>query len=131
MKLPYIFQKFPSKNILINSTKWDRKADCGVLLSYTDLGYRVLVNNRVIVTRHIKVVDETVKCISFQDDEIKQVSELGGDVVQEEEVVPQDGPQVSQESTSTGSQEPTGAAIRRSSCDKRPPAKLSDCVVTV
>ncbi len=31
-------------------TKWDRKADCGILLGYTDLGYRVLVNNRVIVT---------------------------------------------------------------------------------
>jgi len=30
-------------------SKWDRKADLGILLGYESIGYRVLINNKVII----------------------------------------------------------------------------------
>ena len=34
-------------------SKWDKKADMGILLGYSEVGYRVLLNNRIIVARHV------------------------------------------------------------------------------
>ena len=54
-------------------SKWDRKADLGVLVSYENVGYRVLINNRVIVAKHVDIVEENVKLVGFGDnDEINQ-----------------------------------------------------------
>ncbi|KAK7585905.1 hypothetical protein V9T40_000084 [Parthenolecanium corni] len=58
-------------------SKWDRKADRGILLGYTDLGYRVLVNNRVIVTRHVDFFDENIKVISLRDDKLDEARKSG------------------------------------------------------
>lgn len=43
--------------------KWDKKADMGTLSDYSNVGYRVLLNNKVIVARHVDNVEENVKCI--------------------------------------------------------------------
>ena len=41
--------------------KWDKKADMGILLGYSDIEYRVLLNNKIIVARHVEIVEENVK----------------------------------------------------------------------
>lgn len=50
-------------------SKWDRKADLGILLGYTEVGYRVLVNNKIIITRHVDIVEENVKCIGLTEND--------------------------------------------------------------
>ena len=46
-------------------SKWDRKADLGVLVGYKNVGYRVLINNRVIVAKHLDIVEENFKLVGF------------------------------------------------------------------
>lgn len=48
-------------------SKWDRKADLGVLVGYEDVGYGVLINNRVIIAKHVDIVEENVKLVGFND----------------------------------------------------------------
>ncbi|KAI8422801.1 hypothetical protein MSG28_006546 [Choristoneura fumiferana] len=50
-------------------SKWDKKAEMGILLGYTDVGYRVLINNRVVIARHVDIIKEDVKLIAFDDNE--------------------------------------------------------------
>ncbi|XP_012279561.1 uncharacterized protein LOC105699268 [Orussus abietinus] len=42
----------------------EAQVDC-----YSEVGYRVLINDRVIEVKHVDIVDVEVKCISFKDDE--------------------------------------------------------------
>jgi len=49
-------------------SKWDRKADLGILLGYENVGYRVLIN-KVITARHVDIVEEDVNLIGFKDDD--------------------------------------------------------------
>ena len=54
-------------------SKWDRKADLGVLVGYDSVGYRVLTNNRVIVAKHVDIIEENVKLVGFgNNDEINE-----------------------------------------------------------
>ena len=39
----------------------------GILLGYSDIGYRVLFNNKMIVARHVDIVEENVKCIELDE----------------------------------------------------------------
>ena len=58
------------------SSKWKRKAELGTLLGYSDVGYRVLIKNKVIVARYVDILEEDMKCIGFKDkDEIDEVVE--------------------------------------------------------
>ena len=51
--------------------KWDRKADLGVLVGYEDVGYRILINNKIIVAKHVDIIEENVKLVGFNgNDEI-------------------------------------------------------------
>ena len=52
-------------------SKWDRKADLGNLIGYDVVGYRVLIENSVIVARHVDVVEEDVKCIGLSDSDLE------------------------------------------------------------
>ena len=47
-------------------SKWDRKADVGVLLGYENVGYRVLVNGRITVARHVDIVENKEELIGFR-----------------------------------------------------------------
>ena len=38
----------------------------GILLGYSDVGCRVLLNNKMIVARHVEFVEESVKCIGLK-----------------------------------------------------------------
>ena len=42
-----------------------------ILLGYSEVGYRALLNNRIIVARHVDIVEKDVKCIGvdYNDDE--------------------------------------------------------------
>jgi len=54
-------------------SKWDKKAEVGILLGYTDTGYRVLINNRVIMARYCDIIEENIILCGFEDEEKKQV----------------------------------------------------------
>ena len=43
----------------------------GILLGYSDVGYRVLLNNKIIVARHVEIVEKNVKCIGLDEVESK------------------------------------------------------------
>lgn len=47
--------------------EWDKKADLGVLVGYQDVGYKVLLNNKVIVAKHVDIIEENVKLIGFKE----------------------------------------------------------------
>lgn len=53
----------------LRKSKWENKANLVILLGYTEVGYRVLINNKVITARHVKVVEDIDKIISFRDSE--------------------------------------------------------------
>ena len=54
-------------------SKWNRKADLGILVGYENVGYRVLINNRVIVAKHVDIIEENVKLVGYGDnDEINE-----------------------------------------------------------
>ena len=46
----------------------------GILLGYSDVGYRVPLNNKIIVARHVEIVEENVKCIGLDKVESKYSS---------------------------------------------------------
>ena len=48
-------------------SKWDKKADVGILIGYSEVGYRVLINGKIIVARHVDIVEENVKCIGLNE----------------------------------------------------------------
>jgi hypothetical protein len=49
------------------SSKWDRKADLGILLGYSEVGYRVLINNKIVVARHVNIVENDIRCFGFDE----------------------------------------------------------------
>ena len=57
-------------------SKWDDKAELGILVGYTENGYRVLVNNRVICARHVQVVEESTKLICLEKIDDQKVRDL-------------------------------------------------------
>jgi hypothetical protein len=61
-----VFVRIPEEK---RKSKWDKKAEQGVLIGYSDVGYRVLINGKVMVARHVDIVEEDVECIGFEDDE--------------------------------------------------------------
>ncbi|KAF2892764.1 hypothetical protein ILUMI_13408 [Ignelater luminosus] len=61
-----VFVRIPEKK---RRSKWDKKAEIGILLGYTDTGYRVLMNNRVIIARHCDIIEEDVNLCGFEDEE--------------------------------------------------------------
>ena len=60
-----VFARVPESK---RNSKWDRKADLGILIGYDVIvGYRVLIGNRAIVARHVDIIEEDVKCIGLDD----------------------------------------------------------------
>lgn len=46
-----------------------KKANMGILLGYSEVGYRVLINNKIIVARHVEIVERDIKCIGINYEE--------------------------------------------------------------
>jgi len=115
-----VFVRIPEQK---RQSKWDKKAELGVLLGYTDVGYRVLVDDKVMVTRHVDIIEEDTRCIGFEDTEDKESkienrNEQKGenDTVKEEEV----------EETDETEDEEGVQMPRRSSRVSRPPTRYHD-----
>jgi len=61
-------------------SKWDRKADVGILVGYEQFGYRVLINNKIIVARHVEFVNGNENLIGFKgEDESDEESVISVD----------------------------------------------------
>ena len=47
-------------------SKWDKKADMGILLGYSEVGgNRVLLDGKITIARHVDVIETDTKCIGF------------------------------------------------------------------
>lgn len=60
-----IFVRIPE---IKREDKWDKKSELGILVGYEKVGYRVLSNNRVVVARHVDIVEENVNIVGFKGD---------------------------------------------------------------
>jgi hypothetical protein len=49
-----VFVRVPDQ---LRKSKWDDKAKLGILLGYTETGYRILIDNKVINARHVDVIE--------------------------------------------------------------------------
>ena len=61
-----VFVRIPEQKRL---SKWDKKADMGTLVGYSEVGYRVLINNKILIARNVDIVETKIKCINLDDDE--------------------------------------------------------------
>jgi len=61
-----VFVRFPEEK---RKSKWDRKADLGILLGYENVRYRVLINNKVTIARHVDIVEENVNLIGLNNND--------------------------------------------------------------
>jgi len=43
--------------------------DLGILLEYENIGYRVLINNEVIIAKHVDIVEENINLIGFKNND--------------------------------------------------------------
>ncbi|CAD7087792.1 unnamed protein product [Hermetia illucens] len=50
-------------------SKWDKKAEMGVLVGYSENGYRILINGSITVARNIEIVEQGEKCIDLNFNE--------------------------------------------------------------
>ena len=50
------------------NSKWDRKADLGILVGYENVGYRVLINNKITIARHVDIVENKQSLVGFNGD---------------------------------------------------------------
>ena len=51
-------------------SKWDKKTDMGILLGYSEIGYRVLLDGEIAVARHIEVIETDTKYIVFEENSL-------------------------------------------------------------
>ncbi|CAD7087791.1 unnamed protein product [Hermetia illucens] len=50
-------------------SKWDKNAEMGVLVGYSENGYRILINGSITVARNIEIVEQGEKCIDLNFNE--------------------------------------------------------------
>lgn len=97
--------EFFSKNTRTKrSSKWDKKSNMGILLGYSDVGYKVLLNNKIIVARHVDIVEKDVKCIGidYNDAIVSNASldeNLSDNVIESENVIEEKKKKIEKEDT--------------------------------
>ena len=58
-----VFVRIPEEQ---RRSKWDKIAEIGILLGYSDTGYKVLLNNKVIVAKNCDIIEEDAKLCGFK-----------------------------------------------------------------
>lgn len=58
------------------NSKWAKKAEEGVLVGYENVGYRILVNGKVIVAKHVEFIDTNVKLVGISENESSTDNEI-------------------------------------------------------
>lgn len=48
-------------------SKWDEKAEFGILVGYDEVGYRVLIDNKIIIARHVGVLEKDMMVICLDE----------------------------------------------------------------
>ena len=51
----------------------------GILLGYSDVGYRVLISNKIVIARHVDFVEENIKCINLDENDHENISNASTD----------------------------------------------------
>ena len=52
-----------------------------MLVGYENAGYRVLINNRVILAKHIDVIEESVNLVGFNgNEEVNEVKAIENEI---------------------------------------------------
>lgn len=110
-----IFVRTPEES---RKTKWDKKAKLGILLGYAEIEYRVLIDNKIIVARHVDIIEEDVRCIGFQEEEEKEekyTSDEQSELEPEEESI--------KEAVKENQGNTEKSNLRRSTRERRAPAR--------
>lgn len=70
-----VFVRIPEEK---RKSKWDRKADLGILLGYDNVGYRILINNKIVISRNVEIIEENVNLVGFKgvNDETDAISDF-------------------------------------------------------
>ena len=108
----------------VKRTTQDDKAVKGKLVGYFDLGYRVLVNGRIVKARNVKVIDGP-EYVIVKDKEIESKEVVNG-VENEGEGVEEMCEERDEGSTSSQGE---GVSVRKSSREKKVPSKFEDYVL--
>jgi hypothetical protein len=116
------------------NSKWDRKAELGILLGYNEVGYRVLVNNRIIVARHIDILEEDVKCIGLENDENdndsrnmnSRDSEMQNEIIRNET---EEKSETTNENACKGIEQEKALELRRSNRERKLPCRFDDSYI--
>ena len=58
-----VFVRIPE---IKRNSKWDKKADIGILVGYENVRYGILVNNKIIIARHVEFIGENESLVGFQ-----------------------------------------------------------------
>ncbi|KZC05355.1 Copia protein [Dufourea novaeangliae] len=115
-----VFVRVPEQK---RESKWDKKARLGILLGYTEVGYRVLLDNKIIVARHVEVVEE----IGFKED--AECDEFNAKDVNPEsnsEKSSDSEYQDTQNSTEEPEQDERIRELKRSDRIRKPPARFNE-----
>uniref|UniRef100_A0A6P7H0L4 Uncharacterized protein LOC114345358 n=1 Tax=Diabrotica virgifera virgifera TaxID=50390 RepID=A0A6P7H0L4_DIAVI len=98
----------------------------GILIGYSNVGYRVLLNGRVIVARHVDIVEENIKCIGLdfvESDNDKNDENSENESIDETFVNRNENLNESMDDTENERE------LRKSQRDKNPPKKFDDYYV--
>lgn len=57
-------------------SKWDRKADLGILPDFENGNYRVLINNKIVVATDVAIIEEATFCIRLHSKYSERSNEI-------------------------------------------------------
>jgi hypothetical protein len=104
----------------------------GILIGYSNVGYRVLLNGRVIIARHVEFVEENVKCIGLDSEGPENEDDMSKSRYENnecEESSDDDSMDKTFESTNEHRDERLNENVRRSDRAKNVPKKLNEYYV--
>lgn len=107
----------------VKRTTQDDKAVKGKLVGYFDLGYKVLVDGKVVLARNVKVIDGSEYVIVSDKEDSKNKNEDKENEVSENESESTD------EGSSKENEECKKVPVRMSSREKKAPSKFDDYVL--
>lgn len=102
---------------VLRKSKWDDKAQLGVLVGYNENGYRVLLNNRIINARHVQVVEENTQLICLEKQDYEKDRDLENNLIPDPKTIDDDFVDVS-DSSSNAEQDFIDDNKLSDNCDK-------------